>query len=144
MNLALAQAKKAAEIGETPVGAVVALGNQVIGEGYNRVEIERDPTAHAEIIALNQARKFLGAKFLNGAELYSTLEPCPLCAAAALLYRVERIVYGAHDLRWGACGTLFNLVQDERFNHRIEVISGVMEEECARILRDFYEGLRGA
>ncbi len=142
IRLALEEAQAAFAAGEAPVGAVVVSGDTIIGRGRNRMEELADPAAHAEMEAMAQAREKLGGKHLSETVLYCTLEPCPMCAGAAALRRVKMIVYGAPDLRWGACGTLFNIVDDNRLNHRIEVIGGVMEEECAGILQEFFKDRR--
>jgi len=142
MQAAFTEARIAYDQGETPAGAVVVLKGQIIGAGHNEVESLRDPLAHAEILAMRRAGEHLGEKHLYGAILYSTLEPCVICAGAAILHRVETIVYGAADLRWGGCGTVFNIVEHKRLNHRIEIIGGIMEEECAELLREFYANLR--
>jgi tRNA(adenine34) deaminase len=142
MAIALELAATAARTGETPVGAVVVQAGKIIGRGYNRVEIEKDPTAHAEILALREATRTTGDWRLPEATVYVTLEPCIMCAAAMLHARVKRLVYGARDDRWGGVGSLFDLSHDPRINHEFEVISGVMKEEAAELLRKFYRGLR--
>ena len=142
MATALDLAATAAQQGETPVGALVVQDGKVIGRGYNRVEIEKDPTAHAEILALREATRATGDWRLPEATVYVTLEPCIMCAAAMLHARVKRLVYGARDDRWGGVGSLFDLSHDPRINHELEVISGVMKEEAAELLRKFYRGLR--
>jgi tRNA(adenine34) deaminase len=142
MELALKLAQRAGEEGETPVGAVVVLGNEVIGRGYNRVEGERDPVAHAEIIAMRQAAQTLGDWRLLRTTLYVTLEPCIMCAAALIHARVPRVVFGAWDNRWGGVGSLFDFSHDPRINHEIEVVSGVMEKESAALLQRFFRELR--
>jgi tRNA(adenine34) deaminase len=142
MATALDLASTAAQEGETPVGAVVVQAGKIIGRGYNRVEIEKDPTAHAEILALREATRTTGDWRLPEATVYVTLEPCIMCAAALLHARVKRLVYGARDDRWGGVGSLFDLSHDPRINHELEVISGVMKEEAAELLRKFYQGLR--
>ena len=142
MKLALKLAQRAGEEGETPVGAVVVLGNEVIGRGYNRIEAERDPTAHAEIIAMREAAQILGDWRLLRTTLYVTLEPCLMCAAALIHARVPRVVFGAWDNRWGGVGSLFDFSHDPRINHEIEVISGVMEKESVALLQRFFRGLR--
>lgn len=142
MVIALELAVTAAKNGETPVGAVVVQAEKIIGRGYNRVEIEKDPTAHAEILALREAARATGDWRLPEATVYVTLEPCIMCAAAMLHARVKRVVYGARDERWGGVGSLFDLSHDPRINHELEVISGVMKEEAAELLRKFYRGLR--
>lgn len=135
-------AQRAGEKGETPVGAVVVHGGEIIGRGYNRVEAEQDPTAHAEIIALREAAQTLGDWRLLHTTLYVTLEPCIMCAAALLHARVPRLVFGARDNRWGGVGSLFDFSHDPRINHEIEVVSGVMEKESAELLQRFFRGLR--
>ncbi len=142
MAAALDLAAVAAAMGETPVGAVVVQAGKIIGRGYNRVEIEKDPTAHAEIVALREATRVAGDWRLPEATVYVTLEPCIMCAAAMLHARVKRLVYGARDDRWGGVGSLFDFSHDPRINHELEVISGVMKEEAAELLRQFYRGLR--
>jgi tRNA(adenine34) deaminase len=142
MAIALDLAATAARQGETPVGAVVVQDGKIIGRGYNRVEIEKDPTAHAEILALREATRATGDWRLPEATVYVTLEPCIMCAAAMLHARVKRLVYGARDDRWGGVGSLFDLSHDPRINHELEVISGVMKEEAAELLRKFYRRLR--
>ena len=142
MAIALELAETAAAMGETPVGAVVVQAGKIIGRGYNRVEIEKDPTAHAEIVALREATRTTCDWRLPEATVYVTLEPCIMCAAAMLHARVKRLVYGARDDRWGGVGSLFDLSHDPRINHELEVISGVMKEEAAELLRKFYQALR--
>ena len=144
MGEALAEARAAAAIGEVPIGAVVVREGEVIGRGHNRREIDGDPLAHAELLAIRQAAERVGGWRLVGCTLYATLEPCPMCAGALVAARVERLVYGAADPKAGYCGTLGNLVQDPRLNHRLEVTAGVLEEQCAALLRVFFAGLRRA
>jgi tRNA(adenine34) deaminase len=139
---ALAEAGRAAEIGEVPIGAVVVKGGEVVGRGHNRREIDRDPLAHAELLAIRQAARTVGGWRLEGCTMYVTLEPCAMCAGALVNSRVERLVYGAADPKAGYCSTLGNLVQDPRLNHRMEVAAGVLEEESAALLRGFFAGLR--
>lgn len=142
MEAALREAEAAELAGEAPVGAVIVAGGAIIGRGRNRMKALRNPAAHAEMEAIEKARERIGGGHLNNAALYCTLEPCPMCAGAAVLHRIERIIYGAPDLRWGACGTLFNIVDDERLNHRIEIISGIMDDECGEILKRFFRSMR--
>lgn len=144
MLLALDLGREAARQGETPVGAVVVKNGEVIGSGYNRVEIDNDPTAHGELIALREACRTTGDWRLPGVTLYATLEPCVMCAAALIHARVERVVFAARDIRWGGIGSLFDLSHDPRLNHHVEVVSGVMEEEAAELLQGFFRGLRRA
>ena len=138
MLAALKLAKAAESANEVPVGAIVVSKGTIIGQGMNRVESLFDPCAHAEMEALAEARENSGGKWLPEAILYCTLEPCPMCAGAAVLYRIKRIVFGASDIRWGACGTLFNIPQNNALNYRIEVIGGIMEKECGELLRNFF------
>ena len=142
MRIAIEEARKGYSQGEVPVGAVVVIDGSVKGRGHNRRDNLKDPTALAEITALREAAEHLGSWRLEDTILYSTLEPCPMCAAAAVLSRVGRIVFGAEDLRWGACGTLYDIPRDPRLNHRCEVTGGVLAEECAKMLREFFLALR--
>jgi tRNA(adenine34) deaminase len=142
MRAALAEAKMARSAGEVPVGAVVVKDGAVIGRGHNQVEGLKDPTAHAEILAIGAAATTLGSWRLEGATLYVTLEPCTMCAGAIVLSRVARLVFGASDPKAGACGSLMNVPRDERLNHLVEIDSGFMEEECSFLLRSFFEELR--
>lgn len=139
MRLALAEAATAASRGEVPVGAVVlSASGDVLSRAGNDREASADPTAHAEVLALRQAAGVLGEWRLSGCTLVVTLEPCTMCAGAAVLSRVERIVYGAIDEKGGAVGSLWDVVRDRRLNHRPEVIAGVMAEECSAALKEFF------
>ncbi|MCA9239345.1 MAG: tRNA adenosine(34) deaminase TadA [Planctomycetales bacterium] len=141
---ALRLAREAEALGEAPVGAViVAADGRVVGSAYNQREQLRDPTAHAEMIAITQAAEALGGWRLEGCTLYVTLEPCPMCAGAILLARIPTVVYGAQDPKAGAVESLFTLLADSRLNHRCEVISGVLADECGRVLTDFFRARRG-
>lgn len=142
MEAAIELAKRAAAEGETPVGAVLVREGAIIGKGYNRVEADRDPTAHAEMIALRQAARSGADWRLSGATLYVTVEPCIMCASALLLARVGRLVFGAPDPRWGGVGSVFDLSHDPRINRDIEVIPGVMAEQAAELLQSFFRMLR--
>jgi tRNA(adenine34) deaminase len=142
MKTALAEAKKARAEGEVPVGAVVVKDDAVIGRGHNQVEGLKDPTAHAEILAIGAAASTLGSWRLEGAAMYVTLEPCTMCAGAIVLARLDRLIYGASDPKSGACGTLMNVPRDERLNHLVEIEPGFMEEECSFLLKSFFEELR--
>ena len=145
---ALKQAKIALEKGEVPVGAVVVHKNQIIARAYNQMETLRDPTAHAEMIAMTQASAVLaeGKKdhrgSLEGASLYVTLEPCCMCAGALVLTKCPHLIYGARDQRAGACETLYKITQDDRLNHRVKVISGVRENDSRIFLQEFFRALR--
>ena len=143
MSLALDQAKEAACRGEVPVGAVVVHHGVLVGRGHNAVESRRDATAHAEMIALAEAVRALGDWRLTQTALYVTLEPCPMCAGAAILSRVGTIVYGAADAKFGACGSVTDLFAEGLgWNHRPEIVRGVSGEECARLLREFFRTRR--
>ena len=142
MELALEEAKKALTLKEVPIGAVIVCRGEVIGRGHNLRETTGDPTAHAEMIALRQAAERVGNWRLEATTMYVTIEPCPMCAGALVLARVAELVYGAPDPKAGACGSLLNLVEDERFNHRIKTTVGVKAQECGALMRDFFRGLR--
>ena len=142
MEVALAEARKAEKIGEVPVGAVVVANGTILGRGFNRREVDGDPLAHAEIRALAEAARAVKGWRLDGCTLYVTLEPCAMCAGALVNSRVDRLVFGASDPKAGFCGSLGNMVQDERLNHRLEVVSGVGAEECGELLRRFFCRLR--
>jgi tRNA(adenine34) deaminase len=139
MARALDLAERAAAAGDVPVGAlVVDASGEVVGEGWNLREVAQDPTAHAEVVALRAAATGLGAWRLEGCTLVVTMEPCPMCAGAAMLARVERIVLGAWDPKLGACGSVWDVVRDRRATHRAEVVGGVLEQECAEVVRRFF------
>jgi tRNA(adenine34) deaminase len=142
MQLALHEARRAEAGGEVPVGAVVVLDGRVIGRGHNRVIAESDPTAHAEIVALRDAAKRVANYRLVGAELFSTVEPCPMCCGAAVNARVARVVYGAADPKAGAARTLYRLLDDARLNHQVAVAGGVRRAECASLLSEFFQKKR--
>jgi tRNA(adenine34) deaminase len=139
MRSALAEAALAAAAGEVPVGAVVVdQAGRVVGRGHNRREADADPTAHAEVIALRQAASARGSWRLDGCTLVVTLEPCTMCAGALVLARVDRLVFGAWNQELGAVGTLWDVVRDRRLNHRPEVVSGVLADECSALLQQFF------
>ena len=138
MRLALEQAGDARAHGDVPVGAIVARGEEVLGRAGNARERDRDPTAHAEILALRQASAALRSWHLEGCTLYVTLEPCAMCSGALVLARVDRLVFGAVDPKAGFAGSLGDLVRDPRLNHRVDVTRGVLEAECAELLRAFF------
>jgi tRNA(adenine34) deaminase len=142
MERALALAREAADAGEVPVGAVVVRGDSVVGEGRNRVVEMGAATAHAEMLAFTQALEESSGERLNGCTLYVTLEPCPMCAYAAVLLRVDSVVFGAHDPKAGACGSVINILNEPRFNHMPETLGGVMEEECGALLTAFFDKIR--
>lgn len=142
MKIALNEAYKAYSIGEVPVGAIIVNDNKVIASGYNMRETLKDPTAHAEIIAIKKASEFLGGWRLIGCTMYVTIEPCAMCAGAIINSRIEKLIIGAKDPKMGACGSIINIVQNQDFNHRTDVIWGVMEDECSEIMKDFFRVLR--
>jgi tRNA(adenine34) deaminase len=142
MESALKEAELAYKRKEVPIGAVVIHNGRVIGRGYNQIETLRDPTAHAEMIAITAAATQLGGRRLDNCTLYVSLEPCPMCAGAIVLARIPKLVFGASDAKAGACGTLYNIVQDARLNHRVELVSGVLEEKCSGLLKDFFTKVR--
>lgn len=142
MREALIEAQKAYALGEVPVGAVVVLGGRIIGRGHNERETLKDPTAHAEILALRQAAQSRGSWRLEGATLYVTLEPCPMCAGALVQSRVERVYHGADDPKAGSAGSLLNLLQFPGFNHQVKITAGILEQECRKILQDFFQAKR--
>lgn len=142
MGQALAEANKAALIGEVPIGAVIVREDKVIGRGYNRRETDKDPTAHAEVIAIREASKHLGGWRLTGCEIYVTIEPCPMCAGAMVMARIDRLVYGSPDYKAGAVETLYQIPTDSRLNHRMEVHGGIRAEECSAVISKFFKELR--
>lgn len=143
MQHALVLAARAEAEGEVPVGALVVLNNEIVGEGWNRPIVSRDPTAHAEIVALRAAAGRIGNYRLNGATLYVTLEPCPMCAGAMVQARVARVVFGAADPLAGSAGSVFNLLGSPSLNHRAHVSGGVLAEECSQRLKLFFQSRRG-
>lgn len=139
---ALGEAEKAFAIGEIPIGAVIEKDGQIVGRGHNLTESMKDPTAHAEMMAIRQAAEHLGGWRLIGCNMYVTVEPCTMCAGALVWSRIDNLYIGAMDPKAGACGSVFNIVSDGRLNHRINVENGIMEEECSRIMKAFFAQLR--
>ncbi|WP_407306011.1 tRNA adenosine(34) deaminase TadA [Desulfosporosinus sp. SB140] len=142
MRMALLQAQLAFEQGEAPIGAVIVHNDKVIAEAHNEKEQRNDPTAHAEILAIQRAAETLGSWRLSEATLYVTLEPCPMCAGAIVQARLKRLVYGTMDLKGGATGSVLNVLDYTLWNHRVEILAGVLEEECTDILKRFFKKLR--
>lgn len=142
MRMAIDQAYIAEENGDVPIGCVIVLESRVIAKAYNQREQLHDPTAHAEIIALTQAAEAVGNWRLDGCTIYVTLEPCPMCAGALVLGRLDRLVYGTDDPKTGAVKSLYNIVQDPRLNHRLEVTAGVLAEDCRAQLQAFFQRRR--
>ncbi|MCM3034081.1 tRNA adenosine(34) deaminase TadA [Niallia sp. MER 6] len=142
MQIAIEEAKKAGAIGEVPIGAVIVLDGEVIAKAHNLREAEQTAIAHAELLAIDIACKETGSWRLDNAVLYVTLEPCAMCSGAIILSRVKKVVYGASDPKGGCAGTFMNLLQDDRFNHQSEVVSGVLKEETGELLTNFFRELR--
>jgi len=139
MTHALKEAEKAFDAGELPVGAVIVFENRIIAKGYNQVETLRDPTAHAEIIAITSAASYLSSKVLLGCSMYVTLEPCSMCAGAIVLAKLENLFFGAFDNKSGACGSVLNITNNKSLNHKLSVSGGILDAECAALLKSFFE-----
>ena len=142
MSEALKEARKAFEKEEVPIGAVVVHKGRIVARGHNQVECLKDPTAHAEMIALTSAANYLNSKWLNDASLYVTIEPCSMCAGAMVLSRIKNLYFGAKDSKTGACGSIANIVNHKKLNHRIKVKRGILKEECGSLLVDFFSRKR--
>ena len=142
MQEALKEANKAFSEEEVPVGAVVVHQGKIIARGHNQIERLKDPTAHAEIIAITSAANYLGTKWLNQASLYVTIEPCSMCAGALVLARIENLYFGASDPKTGACGSVINIVNHKKLNHRIKVTKGILQAECSSLLKNFFKKKR--
>ena len=142
MEVAIDQGFIAEQNGDVPVGCVIVYQGQIIAKACNQRRQLRDPTAHAEIIALTQAAEFVGDWRLNGCTMYVTLEPCPMCAGALVLARIDRLVFGIEDPKTGACGSLYNIVADQRLNHQIDVATGVLADQCRQQLQSFFQKRR--
>ena len=138
MKEAIKQAKTAFNLNEVPIGAVIVYKNKIIARAHNQVELLRDPTEHAEMLALTQACNFLNSKWLLDCTIYVTIESCSMCAGALVLSRLKKIVYGADDPKAGACGSIINIVKNKKFNHRTEIKRGVLEQECSLLLKEFF------
>ena len=142
MKQALIEARKAYEKEEIPVGAIIVRDNKIIAKAHNIKEEKNDTTKHAEIIAIQKASKKLGSWRLNDCEMYVTLEPCAMCAGALIQSRIKKVYIGTMDLKTGACGSVLNLLEDYTFNHKVEIEKGIMQQECEKILKDFFKMLR--
>ncbi|QIB27835.1 tRNA adenosine(34) deaminase TadA [Caloranaerobacter azorensis] len=142
MRLAIKEAYKAYKIGEVPVGAIVVKDGKVIGRGYNIKETLKDATCHAEIIAIKEASKTLGGWRLLGTTMYVTIEPCPMCAGAIVNSRIERLVIGARDFKMGGCGSVLNIVDNPKLNHRVDIVWGVLDKDCSSIIKEFFKKIR--
>jgi tRNA(adenine34) deaminase len=142
MSEAIAEAQKAESCGEVPVGAVIEKDGVIIGRGHNLTETLKDPTAHAEMIAIRNAAKELGGWRLSGCNLYVTCEPCAMCAGAIVLARIDKAYIGTMDPKSGACGSVFNIIQEQRLNHYVEIETGIMQQKCERMMKDFFKKRR--
>lgn len=142
MKEAYRQALTAAEKDEVPVGCVIVHQNRIIAKAYNQIELLKDPTAHAEMIAITQATNYLQLKWLQGCTMYVTIEPCSMCSGALVLSRIDRVVFGAHDEKTGASGSIVNIMQHPKLNHQINVAHGIMKDECGALLTDFFRKKR--
>ena len=142
MRMALDQAVLAQALGEVPIGAVLVQDGHIVAQAHNAREAWQDPTAHAEVVAIREAAKRLGTWRLTGAVLYVTLEPCAMCVGAMILSRIDHLVFGAMDPKAGACGSVFNLLEEPRLNHRVEAVHGVLERESQKLLQSFFKSLR--
>lgn len=142
MRVAVEEAGAALASKDVPVGALVVKDGKIIARAHNEKELRQDPSAHAEVLAIQRAAQALGTWYLDDCTLYVTLEPCVMCAGAIINSRIKRLVFGAYDFRFGCCGTLYNLPTDTRFNHRAEVEGGILADECAQMLKDFFKKLR--
>ncbi|MBS4534006.1 tRNA adenosine(34) deaminase TadA [Clostridium sp. D2Q-14] len=142
MKRALKEAKLAYDLEEVPIGCVIVKCNKIIASAHNFRESLNDPTAHAEILAIQDAADYLGGWRLSGCTMYVTIEPCPMCAGAIVNSRIDRLVIGAPDLKGGGCGSIFNIVDNDKLNHRVDVVWGVLEEESSKIMKDFFKELR--
>lgn len=139
MNYAFREAERAFEEGEIPVGCVIVFQNTIIAKAHNQIETLKDPTAHAEIIAITSAAEYLQSKVLAGCSMYVTLEPCVMCAGAIVLSKLENLFFGAYDIKSGACGSVFNVTNNDSLNHRVNVLGGVLDDKCREILKSFFE-----
>jgi tRNA(adenine34) deaminase len=139
MSEAIKEAREAAGEDEVPVGCVIVYKGKIIARAHNQVERLKDPTAHAEMLALTSAANYLKAKWLNGASLYVTIEPCSMCAGALVLARIKNLCFGAEDPKAGACGSVVNIISHKKLNHRIKVKTGILEKECSSLLKEFFK-----
>jgi len=142
MSLAIDEAKNASSSGDVPVGAIIVKDDIILSKANNSVELELNPINHAEIIAIISASQMIGKKHLTGCDLYVTLEPCTMCVGAIILARIRRVIFGAYDPKTGACGSLFSIPFEKKLNHQVEVIGGIMEEECSQLLSRFFANIR--
>jgi len=142
MLVAIEEAMKASKVGDVPVGSVIVKNNDIISKGHNKVQLLNNPLFHSEIMAINSAVSTLGTKYLTDCDMYVTLEPCSMCAGAIVLSRIRRLYIGTEDTKNGACGSIFNIVQDKRLNHYTEIYFGINEEKCKDLLTFFFKDIR--
>ena len=142
MYEAIKEAQKAEQINEVPIGAVIVKDDKIIGRGYNLTETSKDPTMHAEMIAIREATSSIGYSRLYGCTMYVTCEPCTMCAGAMILARINKVVIGTMDKKTGACGSIYNLLQQDKLNHQVEIQTGVLAEECSAMMTNFFKKLR--
>lgn len=142
MYEAIKEAQKAEQIKEVPIGAVIVKDDKIIGRGYNLTETSKDPTMHAEMIAIREATSSIGYSRLYGCTMYVTCEPCTMCAGAMILARINKVVIGTMDKKTGACGSIYNLLQQDKLNHQVEIQTGVLAEECSAMMTNFFKKLR--
>lgn len=142
MEEALKEAKKAFEMQEVPIGAIIEKDGKIIGRGHNLIESSKDPTTHAELVAIRQAAETLDSWRLLDCTMYVTTEPCPMCAGAMVLARIKKVYIGTPDKKTGACGSLMNTLQDERLNHNVEIETGLLQEKCENLMKTFFKNLR--
>jgi tRNA(adenine34) deaminase len=142
MRAALREAEKALDLGEVPIGCVIVQNDTVIARGHNLTEQLKDATAHAEMMAITSAEAHLDSRYLTDCTLYVTIEPCPMCAGAIVLSRIRTLVFGAYDIKAGACGTLYTITEDKRLNHQVHTVGGVLDAECASLVQHYFRELR--
>lgn len=142
MELAIEQAQKAFEINETPIGAIIVYNDKVIAAGYNKRNTTKNPLAHAEIAAINQAANYIGDWRLEDCQMYITLEPCPMCAGAIVQSRIPKVIFGAKNPKAGCAGSIINLLQMQKLNHQVEIVAGVLEDKCSAMMKDFFKQFR--
>lgn len=142
MELAIGQAQKAFEINETPIGAIIVYNDKVIASGYNKRNITKNPLAHAEIIAINQAANYIGDWRLENCQMYVTLEPCPMCSGAIVQSRIPKVIFGAKNPKAGCAGSIINLLQIQKLNHQVEIVDGILENKCSSMMKEFFKQFR--
>lgn len=142
MRMALAEAVSAFDLDEVPIGCVIVSDDRIVAKGHNLTEQLKDATAHAEMMAITAASAALESRYLTECTLYATIEPCPMCAGATMLARIPRLVFGAYDAKAGACGTLYNIPEDARLNHRVQVIAGILDTECSSLMQEYFRKKR--